>query len=157
MPCVRPSLAAQRRTRTAVSAAAAGGSAFLAQIARAAEEKPGGILRVAAYSNPSRLDPSTGTNGADHAFLWPMFDTLVDQLRKGPYILGERFSAADLLWGLSLRWMTAFKIVEALPEIMAYVQRIESRPSFAKVTEADAKGWSQQDFAVASNLVRDQG
>jgi 3-hydroxyisobutyrate dehydrogenase-like beta-hydroxyacid dehydrogenase len=25
------------------------------------------------------------------------------------------------------------------------------------LTEADAKGWSQQDFAVASNLVRDQG
>jgi 3-hydroxyisobutyrate dehydrogenase-like beta-hydroxyacid dehydrogenase len=24
------------------------------------------------------------------------------------------------------------------------------------LTEADAKGWSQQDFAVASNLVRDQ-
>ena len=61
-----------------ISVAAAGGSAFLAQIARAAEEKPGGILRVAAYSNPSRLDPSTGTNGADHAFLWPMFDTLID-------------------------------------------------------------------------------
>jgi 3-hydroxyisobutyrate dehydrogenase-like beta-hydroxyacid dehydrogenase len=25
------------------------------------------------------------------------------------------------------------------------------------LTEADAKGWSQQDFAVASNLIRDQG
>ena len=25
------------------------------------------------------------------------------------------------------------------------------------LTEADSKGWSQQDFAVVSNLVRDQG
>ena len=58
--------------------AAMGGSSFLAQLAHAAEESPGGTLRVAAYSNPSRLDPSTGTNGADHAFLWPMFDTLID-------------------------------------------------------------------------------
>jgi len=79
-----------------------------------------------------------------------MFNTLVDQLRKGPYILGERFSAADLLWGLSLRWMTGFKIVEALPEVMAYVQRIESRPSFAKVTESDAKLMAEHQAAAAS-------
>jgi len=25
------------------------------------------------------------------------------------------------------------------------------------LTEADSKGWAQQDFAVASNLVRNQG
>ena len=79
-----------------------------------------------------------------------MFNTLVDQLRKGPYILGERFSAADLLWGLSLRWMTGFKIVEALPEVMAYVERIASRPSFAKVTESDAKLMAEHQAAVAS-------
>ena len=59
-------------------ASAVSGNAFLAQLARAAEEKPGGTLRVASYSNPSRLDPSTGTNGADQAMLWPMFDTLID-------------------------------------------------------------------------------
>ena len=79
-----------------------------------------------------------------------MFQTLVDQLRKGPYILGDRFSAADLLWGLSLRWMTGFKIVEALPEIMAYVERISSRPSFAKVAESDAKLMAAHQAAVAT-------
>jgi len=79
-----------------------------------------------------------------------MFKTLVDQLRAGPYILGERFSAADLLWGLSLRWMTGFKIVEGLPEIMAYVERVSSRPSFAKVSEADARLMAEHQAAVAS-------
>jgi glutathione S-transferase len=77
-----------------------------------------------------------------------MLNTLVDQLRKGPYILGERFSAADLLWGLSLRWMTGFKIVAELPEIMAYVGRISSRPSFARVTESDAKLSAEHQAAV---------
>jgi len=28
-----------------------------------------------------------------------MFKTLTGQLAKGPYLLGERFSAADVLWG----------------------------------------------------------
>jgi len=79
-----------------------------------------------------------------------MFKTLVDQLRAGPYILGERFSAADLLWGLSLRWMTGFKIVEGLPEIMAYVERVSSRPSFAKVSESDARLMAEHQAAVAS-------
>jgi len=68
-----------RRTALILPVASAlSGSAFLAELARAGEEKPAGTLRVASYSNPSRLDPSTGTNGADHAMLWPMFDTLVD-------------------------------------------------------------------------------
>ena len=79
-----------------------------------------------------------------------MFRTLVDQLRKGPYILGDRFSAADLLWGLSLRWMTSFKIVEGLPEIMAYVERISSRPSLAKASESDAKLMAAHQAAMAT-------
>jgi glutathione S-transferase len=77
-----------------------------------------------------------------------MLNTLVGQLRQGPYILGDRFSAADLLWGLSLRWMTGFKIVEELPEIMAYIGRITSRPSFARVTELDAKLSAEQAAAA---------
>jgi len=77
-----------------------------------------------------------------------MLNTLVDQLRKGPYMLGERFSAADLLWGLSLRWMTGFKLVPELPEIMDYVGRITSRQSFVRVTELDTKLQAEQQAAA---------
>src|ERR1041385_3280147 len=35
-----------------------------------------------------------------------MLKTLTDQLARGPYILGERFSAADILWGTALTWTT---------------------------------------------------
>ena len=68
-----------------------------------------------------------------------MLKTLVDQLATGPYILGERFVAADILWGTSLTWMTGFKIVPELPEIMAYIGRINARPSIAKVKALDAE------------------
>lgn len=40
--------------------------------------KRGGTLRVAAWANPSSLDPATGGSGGDHTFLWTMFDTLVE-------------------------------------------------------------------------------
>ena len=77
-----------------------------------------------------------------------MLNTLVGQLEKGPYILGDRFSAADLLWGLSLNWMTSFKLVPELPVVMDYIGRIKARPSFAKVSEADAKLAAEQAAAA---------
>jgi ABC-type transport system substrate-binding protein len=52
--------------------------ALFSRNARSQQPARGGVLRVVAYANPSSLDPSTGRSGADHAFLWPIFDTLVD-------------------------------------------------------------------------------
>jgi glutathione S-transferase len=77
-----------------------------------------------------------------------MLNTMVDQLRKGTYMLGERISAADLLWGPSLRWVTSFKLVPELPEIMAYVGRVTNRPSFAKVAQSDAKLMAEHQAAA---------
>src|SRR6266436_5639765 len=68
-----------------------------------------------------------------------MLETLAGQLAEGPYILGERFSAADVLWGTGLTWTTMWKLVPELPEIMAYVNRVGTRPSVAKVKAKDAE------------------
>ncbi len=68
-----------------------------------------------------------------------MFGTLVKQLESGPYLLGERFSAADLLWGSALTWMTGWKLIPETPAVNAYVERFTARPSFAKVTAKDAE------------------
>jgi len=67
-----------------------------------------------------------------------MLATLTAQLRAGPYLLGERFSAADVLWGISLGWATMFKLVPALPEVMAYIDRVSARPAARRAAEADA-------------------
>jgi len=75
-----------------------------------------------------------------------MLQTLVAQLAKGPYLLGEKISAADILWGTALSWTTRFKLVPELPEIVAYIQRIDSRPSVARVRAKDAEllaAWAQ--------------
>jgi len=68
-----------------------------------------------------------------------MLATLTRQLRAGPYLLGERFSAADVLWGTALGWITMFKLVPELPEIMAYIDRVSSRPAARRAAEADAR------------------
>jgi glutathione S-transferase len=67
-----------------------------------------------------------------------VLSTLTAQLEAGPYILGQDFSAADVLWGTALWWMTAFGIVPASPVIKAYVERISTRPAALRVKEKDA-------------------
>ena len=64
---------------------------------------------------------------------------LADQLSKGPYLLGERFTAADVLWGTALQWTLAFELVPNLPVFRDYVQRVTSRPELQRASALDAK------------------
>ncbi|MDB5765139.1 MAG: gstA1 [Herminiimonas sp.] len=68
-----------------------------------------------------------------------MLKTLTDQLAKGPYLLGDNFTAADVLWGTALTWTTMFQLVPALPVIQSYIERVNARPSVAKVKAKDAE------------------
>lgn len=77
-----------------------------------------------------------------------MLKTLIAQLAKGPYFLGERFTAADVLWGTALTWTTAFKLVPELPEITAYLDRFGSRPAVVKVRAADAALAAEHEAAA---------
>jgi glutathione S-transferase len=67
-----------------------------------------------------------------------MLGTLTDQLERGPWLLGETFSAADVLWGTALNWTTMFKLVPELPVIRTYVDRVISRPALQRAAAADA-------------------
>jgi len=68
-----------------------------------------------------------------------MLKTLVDQLAKGPYLLGDKPTAADVLWGTALAWTTMFKLVPELPVIRAYIDRMGGRPSAARARAKDAE------------------
>jgi glutathione S-transferase len=67
-----------------------------------------------------------------------MFATLNSQLAKGSYILGDRFSAADVLWGIALGWATGFKLAPETPEISAYIARVNARPAAMRAAETNA-------------------
>jgi glutathione S-transferase len=58
-------------------------------------------------------------------------------LQPGPWLLGERFSAADVLWGNALRWVTGFGMVEATPAIADYIARVMARPAEQRALAAD--------------------
>jgi glutathione S-transferase len=67
-----------------------------------------------------------------------MLKTLTDQLATGPFLLGERFTAADVLWGTALRWTTMFKLVPETPVVTGYIARVTSRPAVARAAKIDA-------------------
>lgn len=70
------------------------------------------------------------------------FDTVLGairgQLARGPYFLGERFTAVDVLWGQALAWMLQFGLVPRSEPFVGYVERVQSRPAFARAAAKDA-------------------
>lgn len=74
--------------------------------------------------------------------------TLADQLEEGPYLLGNRMTAADILWGSALNWTIGFGVVPNLPVFQRYVERMTARPAFARVAERDAVWVAEHEKAV---------
>ncbi len=64
-------------------------------------------------------------------------NALAGAVRSGPYILGERFSAADVVVGSSVRWLTLFKLLPEKPEFTNYLDRVASRPAFKSAMTKD--------------------
>jgi glutathione S-transferase len=66
-----------------------------------------------------------------------VLDTIVAQLTPGPWLLGERFSAADVLWGTALHWTTMFKLVPDEPPVRDYIARVRARPAMQRAEAKD--------------------
>jgi glutathione S-transferase len=74
-----------------------------------------------------------------------MFRTLTDQLGEGHYLLGDKFTAVDVLWGTALRWITLYQLVPTVPVVQAYVDRVNARPSVAWAAAKDAELAASQE------------
>jgi len=73
-----------------------------------------------------------------------VMNVLSEAVRAGPYLLGEQFTAADVVIGSGIRWGMMFKGVPERPEFVAYAKRLQERPAAqraaAKDQELAAKG-----------------
>lgn len=67
-----------------------------------------------------------------------MYNTVLEQLGRGLYLLGDQFSAADVLWATALTWTTMFKLIPATPVTQAYMDRVNVRPAVLRAREKDA-------------------
>jgi glutathione S-transferase len=62
---------------------------------------------------------------------------LADAVAKGPYLMGEQFTAADVVIGAGLRWGMQFKLVPERPEFIAYTSRLAQRPALQRAEAKD--------------------
>ncbi len=66
-----------------------------------------------------------------------VLDTLSAALKPGPWLLGERFSTADVMVGSGVAYMLGFKILPERPEYVEYAARLEARPARKAAKAAD--------------------
>ena len=62
-----------------------------------------------------------------------MLATLATALTPGPWILGSRFSAADVFVGSQIHYALMTKGIEPTPVFQAYADRIAARPALQKL------------------------
>jgi glutathione S-transferase len=74
-----------------------------------------------------------------------VISAIVGQLSTGPWLLGERFTVADVLWGTALSWMRQFQLFPEDPAIVAYTDRFNARPLVARCKAQDAEIAAVQD------------
>src|SRR5215510_8071816 len=69
------------------------------------------------------------------------FDTVMNVLAKavtpGPFLMGEQFTAADVIIGSGLRWGTMFKLIPERKEFTDYIARFADRPALKRATAKD--------------------
>lgn len=83
--------------------------------------EPGSLAKAAGWDyKPGQA--GWGTHDA-------MLDAMESALRKGDFILGDRFSMADVIFGGTLRFMLRFGMIEARPTFTEYAERIGARPA----------------------------
>jgi glutathione S-transferase len=77
------------------------------------------------------------------AYGWGSFELMLSTLRQalepGPWILGERFSAADVLLCMSCHFMRQFGLLDAEPVLTAYAERGRARPAFERAMAVESQ------------------
>jgi len=64
-------------------------------------------------------------------------DTVAKAVAQGPWLMGDQFTAADVIIGANIRWGTMFKLVPERPEFSAYAARIAARPAAQRAEAKD--------------------
>ncbi|HEX5421274.1 MAG TPA: glutathione S-transferase family protein, partial [Gammaproteobacteria bacterium] len=80
--------------------------------------------------------PAERTGAVGYGTYEDTMGTLESALEPGPFILGERFSAADVYVGAQIVWGLRFKSIEPRASFETYAARCTARPAFVRTERA---------------------
>ena len=84
---------------------------------------------------PRKEAPRAGALG--YRDIDALADIAARAVAKGPYLMGEQFTAADVVIGSALRWGMMFKLVPERAEFKPYVERLAERPAARRADKMD--------------------
>lgn len=120
------------------------------------DQSRGTYLRWSLFA-PSVIEPGSMAKAGSWEFKpgqagWgeyeAMLRTVDAAIGRGPYLLGDMFSIADVVFGGTLRYMTMFGMMKPSETVAAYVKRLGERPALQR---ADTRN---QEIAQAYHLDR---
>ncbi len=78
-----------------------------------------------------------------------VLDVLERLVARGPYLLGDKFSALDVYLGSQIAWGIGFGTMEKRPGFEDYVARIAARPAYKSASELDDAAMPKKEEASA--------
>ena len=106
----------------------------------------GTYLRWSLFS-PSVIEPGTMAKLAKWEFKpsqagWGSYESMLRAMESAiverNFILGDQLSMADIIFGGTLRYMLAFKIIEPSPLFTDYSERLAQRPALQRAEAVNA-------------------
>jgi glutathione S-transferase len=95
-----------------------------------------GVLEPAFMSKFMNMEVPRGTAG--WVAVEEALPAVIGALTASPYLLGERVSAADILYGTTFAMFGQSPMLAKSPVIEDYAKRIVSRPAYARAQARDA-------------------
>jgi len=104
------------------------------------------VVEPAAYARQADWDYSASSAG------WGTFEemntTLDHAIGDGPFLLGDRFTMADVILGATVRFLLMFGMLDKRPVLEGYVERLQARPAWRRSSVANAAIIAERGLAT---------
>jgi glutathione S-transferase len=92
---------------------------------------------------PGMVAKSSGAQFKPGQVGWGTYESMIATMESAiagrSYILGDRFSMADCVFGGTVRYMLRFKLLEATPAFTGYAERLAARPAAQRADARNAQ------------------
>jgi glutathione S-transferase len=120
------------------------------------DPRRGTYLRWSLFA-PSVIEPGSMARAQKWDFKptqagWGDYDAMVaavsGAVATGPYLLGEQFSMADVVFGGTVRYVTMFGMMTPTPEISAYLERLVARPALQRADDKNKQVMAERGLKM---------
>lgn len=120
------------------------------------DPRRGTFLRWTLFA-PSVIEPGSMAKAGNWEFRpgaagWGDYDAMLKTMEAaigaGPWLLGEQFTIADVVFGGTIRFMLSFGMIQPTPLFKAYADRLGERPACQRADARNAAVMKEHDIKM---------